>query len=100
MEAKQHLRDLQEDLQELRRRKEEQGDTLQRVEEVVAARDLVFQEVNKKVKRASERLAALQSQLQETQSKEAALLETCKQSESTLAQHRSELEQLNIQVLQ
>ncbi|XP_045564073.1 centriolin isoform X4 [Salmo salar] len=99
VEAKQHLRDLQEDLQELRRRKEEQGDTLQRVEEVVAARDLVFQEVNKKVKRASERLAALQSQLQETQSKEAALLETCKQSESTLAQHRSELEQLNIQVL-
>ncbi|XP_029578183.1 centriolin isoform X2 [Salmo trutta] len=98
VEAKQHLRDLQEDLQELRRRKEEQGDTLQRVEEVVAARDLVFQEVNKKVKRASERLEALQSQLEETQSKEAALLETCKQSESTLAQRRSELEQLNIQL--
>uniref|UniRef100_A0AAZ3QZZ8 Uncharacterized protein n=2 Tax=Oncorhynchus tshawytscha TaxID=74940 RepID=A0AAZ3QZZ8_ONCTS len=35
----------------------------------------------------------------ETQSKEATLLETCKQSESTLAQRRSELEQLNIQVL-
>uniref|UniRef100_A0A8C7CMK8 Centriolin n=1 Tax=Oncorhynchus kisutch TaxID=8019 RepID=A0A8C7CMK8_ONCKI len=100
VEAKQHLRDLQEDLQELRRLKEEQGDALQRVEEVVAARDLVFQEVNKKVKRASERLEALQSQIQETQSKEATLLETCKQSESTLAQRRSELEQLNIQVLQ
>uniref|UniRef100_A0A4W5LD43 Centriolin n=1 Tax=Hucho hucho TaxID=62062 RepID=A0A4W5LD43_9TELE len=100
LEAKQHLRDLQEDLQELRRRKEEQGDTLQRVEEVVAARDLVFQEVNKKVKRASERLEDLRSQLQVTQSKEAALLETCKQSESTLAQRRNELEQLNIQVLQ
>ncbi|CDQ81110.1 unnamed protein product [Oncorhynchus mykiss] len=99
VEAKQHLRDLQEDLQELRRRKEEQGDTLQRVEEVVAARDLVFQEVNKKVKRASERLEALRSQILETQSKEATLLETCKQSESTLAQRRSELEQLNIQVL-
>ncbi|XP_031663355.1 centriolin isoform X4 [Oncorhynchus kisutch] len=99
VEAKQHLRDLQEDLQELRRLKEEQGDALQRVEEVVAARDLVFQEVNKKVKRASERLEALQSQIQETQSKEATLLETCKQSESTLAQRRSELEQLNIQVL-
>uniref|UniRef100_A0A8C8BW92 Centriolin n=1 Tax=Oncorhynchus tshawytscha TaxID=74940 RepID=A0A8C8BW92_ONCTS len=98
VEAKQHLRDLQEDLQELRRRKEEQGDTLQRVEEVVAARDLVFQEVNKKVKRASERLEALRSQMLETQSKEATLLETCKQSESTLAQRRSELEQLNIQV--
>ncbi|XP_055776513.1 centriolin isoform X3 [Salvelinus fontinalis] len=99
VEAKQHLRDLQKDLQELRRHKEEQGDTLQRVEEVVAARDLVFQEVNKKVKRASERLEALRSQLQETQNKEVALLETCKQSESTLAQRRSELEQLNIQVL-
>ncbi|XP_029494430.1 centriolin isoform X3 [Oncorhynchus nerka] len=99
VEAKQHLRDLQEDLQELRRLKEEQGDALQRVEEVVAARDLVFQEVNKKVKRASKRLEALQSQIQETQSKEATLLETCKQSESTLAQRRSELEQLNIQVL-
>ncbi|XP_036836218.1 centriolin isoform X2 [Oncorhynchus mykiss] len=99
VEAKQHLRDLQEDLQELRRRKEEQGDTLQRVEEVVAARDLVFQEVNKKVKQASERLEALRSQILETQSKEATLLETCKQSESTLAQRRSELEQLNIQVL-
>ncbi|XP_064830104.1 centriolin isoform X2 [Oncorhynchus masou masou] len=99
VEAKQHLRDLQEDLQELRRRKEEQGDTLQRVEEVVAARDLVFQEVNKKVKRASERLEALRSQILETQSREATLLETCKQSESTLAQRRSELEQLNIQVL-
>nr|XP_046202551.1 centriolin isoform X5 [Oncorhynchus gorbuscha] len=99
VEAKQHLRDLQEDLQDLKRLKEEQGDALQRVEEVVAARDLVFQEVNKKVKRASERLEALQSQIQETQSKEATLLETCKQSESTLAQRRGELAQLNIQVL-
>lgn len=46
-------RDLQEEVKDQQRRKQDQENTLKQVEKVIAARDAEFQEVNRNLKRVT-----------------------------------------------
>ncbi|KAL0978962.1 hypothetical protein UPYG_G00178550 [Umbra pygmaea] len=84
VEAQQHLQIQQGKLQELQRSNEEQTDTLHRVEEVVAARDMDFQELNKKVALRQQELSVLDRALEQWHTEERAMEERRRQQRMSL----------------
>ncbi|ROL42576.1 Centriolin [Anabarilius grahami] len=99
VQTKQQLRNLQEEVKELQKRKQDQEQTLQEVEEVLACQDAKFQEVNRKLDKATDRLETVEKELRETQSLEAKLLQSCREIEDSLTQRKTELGKVNTQVV-
>ncbi|KAK2911620.1 hypothetical protein Q8A67_003753 [Cirrhinus molitorella] len=99
VQTKQQLRNLQEEVKELQKRKEDQEHTLQEVQEVLTCQDAKFHEVNRKLERATDRLETAEKQLRETQSLEVKFLQSCRETEDCLTQHRSELDKVSTQVV-
>lgn len=54
-----YYRNLQEDVLELQKQKQEQEHTLQEVQEIIACQDVKFQEVNRKLERATDRYSSI-----------------------------------------
>ncbi|XP_073670868.1 centriolin [Paramisgurnus dabryanus] len=96
--GKQQLRNVQEEVLELQKRKQEHEHTLQDVEEIITCRDAKFQEVNRKLERATDRLEAVQNELNESQNLEAKLLQSCKEAENSLTQRQTQLDMISTQV--
>ncbi|XP_051516853.1 centriolin isoform X2 [Myxocyprinus asiaticus] len=97
--TKQELRNLQEEVMELQKKKQDQEQTLHEVKEVLACQDAKFQEVNRKLERATDRLEVVQKDLKETQSLEAKLLQSCRETENSLTQRQTELDKISTQVV-
>lgn len=53
-----HFRDVQEEVLELRKHKQEEEHTLQEVQEIIACHDTKFQDVNRKLERATDRCSS------------------------------------------
>ncbi|XP_042580752.1 centriolin-like isoform X3 [Cyprinus carpio] len=99
VQTKQQLRNLQEEVKELQKSKQDREQTLHEVQEVLACQDAKFQEVNRRLERATDRLETAEKELRETQSLEVKLLQSCRETEDCLAQHRRELDQVSAQVV-
>ncbi|KAM4615837.1 uncharacterized protein cntrl [Polymixia lowei] len=107
LEAKLHLRALQEEVKELRRKREEEKEavlewrrqreeeerTLKEVEEVMRTRDQEFQQLSKNIHIATDRLAGVQQ-------KERGLLSACQNTQNLLDQNREKLDSISTQVEQ
>ncbi len=117
-------RNLQEEVKELQKRKQDEECRRTQVEEVLAGHDSKFQEVNRKLERATDRcdnyhfckslntgnvsplnclsllyrLETAEKELRETQSLELKLLQSCRETEDCLAQRKSELDRVSTQV--
>lgn len=117
-------RNLQEEVKELQKRKQDQEHTLHEVDKVLAFQDSKFQEVNRKLERATDRcdsyhfcislnagnvsplnclsllyrLETAEKELRETQSLEVKLLQSCRETEDSLAQSKSELDEVSTRV--
>ncbi|XP_073696104.1 centriolin [Garra rufa] len=96
VQTKQQLRNLHEEVMELQKKKQDQEHTLQ---EVLACQEAKFQEVNRKLERATDRLKTAEKELRETQSMEVKLLQSCRETEDCLTQRRTELDKVNTQVV-
>ncbi|XP_016341825.1 centriolin-like [Sinocyclocheilus anshuiensis] len=99
VQTKQQLRNLQEEVEELQKRKQGQEHTLHEVEEVLACQDAKFQELNRKLERATVRLETAEKELRKTQSLEVKLLQSCRETEDCLTQRNTELDEVNTQVV-
>ncbi|XP_016397491.1 centriolin-like [Sinocyclocheilus rhinocerous] len=99
VQTKQLLRNLQEEVEELQKRKQGQEHTLHEVEEVLACQDAKFQELNRKLERATVRLETAEKELRKTQSLEVKLLQSCRETEDCLTQRNTELDEVNTRVL-
>ncbi|XP_042612747.1 centriolin isoform X3 [Cyprinus carpio] len=99
VQTKQQLRNLQEEVEELQKRKQDQEHTLHEVEEVLACQDAKFQELNRKMERATLRLETAEKELRKTQSLEVKLLQSCRETEDCLTQRKTELDEVNAQVV-
>ncbi|XP_072521346.1 centriolin isoform X2 [Salminus brasiliensis] len=98
VQTKQQLRELQEEIKDLQKLKQEKQVALQQIETGIATRDAEFQEVSRKLERASKKLNAVHEELRETQSLEAHLLKSCREAEVLSNQRKKEMEHLNTQV--
>ncbi|XP_056313140.1 centriolin [Danio aesculapii] len=99
VQSKQQLRSLQEEVTEMQKRKEDKDRNLHDAEEVLACHDAKFQEVGRKLERATDRLEIAEKELRETQSMEVKLLQSCREMESSLAQRKTQLDEVNTQVV-
>ncbi|XP_053337253.1 centriolin [Clarias gariepinus] len=96
--TKQQLRDLQEEIKDLQRCKRDQENSLKHVGKVFAVQD-EFQEVNRNLRRVTDKMDDMQKELRATQSQEANVFMGYRDSEDILHTRRKELEHLNTQVL-
>ncbi|XP_050965080.1 centriolin isoform X2 [Labeo rohita] len=99
VQTNQQLRNLQEEVKELQKRKQDQEHTLHKVQEVLTCQDAKFQEVNRKLEKVTDSLETAEKELRETQSLEVKLLQSCRETEDCLTQRKTELDEVNTQVV-
>ncbi|XP_076588065.1 uncharacterized protein cntrl isoform X2 [Chaetodon auriga] len=90
LEATQHVRELQEEVEELRRRRQAEEQTLREVEEALRSRDHESQQLNTKIQSAGDRLAGVLSDCQDSKERLDSLISQVEQQEQKLLQSRAE----------
>ncbi|KAA0716324.1 Centriolin Centrosomal protein 1 [Triplophysa tibetana] len=71
---------------------------LRNLQEIIARHDANFQDVNRKLGRATDRLETVKNELKETQNLEAKLLQSCREAENNLTQRQTQLDEIGEQV--
>ncbi|XP_070820717.1 centriolin [Chaetodon trifascialis] len=90
LEATQHIRELQEEVEELRRRRQVEEQTLREVDEALRSRDHESQQLSTKIQSAGDRLAGVLSDCQDSQQRLDSLISQVEQQEQKLLQSRAE----------